>query len=296
MRAPVIVSEKNHWLEISFEGDFSTARTFDCGQCFRFGALSDEIPSPPAGCKNPVSGIAYGKLVAFADDGSHLFVYTDPTDFQAIWQHYLGLDEDYTQANQLILHALSGAPRQHMQAALEASRGIRILRQEPWEALCSFIISQNNNIPRIRQIIEALCSKYGEKIPGGRAFPAPEVLAQAGSDAIFALGAGFRASYIWEAACKIAGGEFSLRQVQNAKTYKEAQELLCSLRGVGPKVSACALLFGFGKTEAFPIDVWMQRVIDTRFGGVLDPTVFGNWAGLAQQYLFYYERCAASCG
>ena len=73
------------------------------------------------------------------------------------------------------------------------------------------------------------------------------------------------------------------------------QEPVSSIRGVGPKVSACALLFGFGKTEAFPVDVWMQRVIDTRFGGMLDPTVFGNWAGLAQQYLFYYERCAA-CG
>ncbi len=295
MRAPTILSEKNHWLEISFEGDFSTTRTFDCGQCFRFGPLSDEIPLPPADCKNAVSGIAYGKQVAFADNGIHLFVYASPEDFQTIWKQYLGLDADYVQANQQIQRALTGADRQHMQTALEASRGIRILRQEPWEALCSFIISQNNNIPRIRKIIEALCREYGEQITGGWAFPTPDALAGAGKDAIFSLGAGFRASYIWEAACKIASGAFSLDQVQNAQTYEEAQELLCSLRGVGPKVSACALLFGFGKTEAFPVDVWMQRVIDTRFGGKLDPTVFGNWAGLAQQYLFYYERCAA-CG
>lgn len=293
MRAPTILSEKNHWLEISFEGDFSTARTFDCGQCFRFGPCSDAIPSPPAGCKNAVSGIAYGRWVAFADNGTHLFVYGSPEDFHTIWQQYLGLDADYVHANRQILHALSGTSQQHMQAALEVSRGIRILRQEPWEALCSFIISQNNNIPRIRKIIEALCRAYGEKIPGGYAFPTPDALAGAGQDAIFSLGAGFRASYIWEAACKIACGEFSLSQVQNTQTYEEARELLCSLRGVGPKVSACALLFGFGKTEAFPIDVWIQRVIDVRFGGKLDPAVFGNWAGLAQQYLFYYERCAA---
>lgn len=295
MRAPVILSEKNHWLEISFEGDFSTARTFDCGQCFRFGPLSDEIPLPPADCKSAVSGIAYGKHVAFADNGTHLFVYANLEDFQSIWKQYLGLDADYVQANQQIQRALTGASRQHMQTALEASRGIRILRQEPWEALCSFIISQNNNIPRIRKIIEALCREYGEQIAGGWTFPTPDALAKAGKDAIFSLGAGFRASYIWEAAYKIANGEFSLHQVENTQTYEEAQELLCSLRGVGPKVSACALLFGFGKTEAFPVDVWMQRVIETRFGGKLDPTVFGNWAGLAQQYLFYYERCAA-CG
>lgn len=293
MHAPVILSEKNHWLEISFEGDFSTARTFDCGQCFRFGPLSDAISPPPADCKNAVSGIAYGKQVAFADNGTHLYVYANPVDFQKIWKQYLGLDVDYVQANHQILKSLTGAPRQHMQTALEASRGIRILRQEPWETLCSFIISQNNNIPRIRKIIEALCREYGEQIPGGWTFPTPDALAKAGTDAIFSLGAGFRASYIWEAACKIASGEFSLHQVQNTQTYEEARELLCSLRGVGPKVSACALLFGFGKTEAFPVDVWMQRVIDTRFGGTLDPTVFGNWAGLAQQYLFYYERCAA---
>lgn len=295
MRTPTILSEKNHWLEISFEGDFSTSRTFDCGQCFRFGPLSDEISPPSADCQYAVSGIAYGKQVAFADNGTHLYVYATPEDFQAIWKQYLGLDADYVQANQQILQSLAGADRQHMQTALEASRGIRILHQEPWEALCSFIISQNNNIPRIRKIIEALCREYGEQITGGWAFPTPDALARAGKDAIFSLGAGFRASYIWEAACKIASGAFSLDQVQSAQTYEEARELLCSLRGVGPKVSACALLFGFGKTEAFPIDVWMQRVIDTRFGGTLDPSIFGNWAGLAQQYLFYYERCAA-CG
>ena len=264
MRTPTILSKKNHWLEISFEGDFSTARTFDCGQCFRFGPLSDEISPPSADCQYAVSGIAYGKQVAFADDGTHLYVYATPEDFQAIWKQYLGLDADYVQPNQQILQSLAGADRQHMQTALEASRGIRILHQEPWEALCSFIISQNNNIPRIRKIIEALCREYGEQITGGWAFPTPDALARAGKDAIFSLGAGFRASYIWEAACKIASGAFSLDQVQSAQTYEEARELLCSLRGVGPKVSACALLFGFGKTEAFPIDVWMQRVIDRK--------------------------------
>lgn len=293
MQTPTILSSENGWLKIAFSGDFSTARTAFCGQCFRFSPLQGEFPPPPSGCGAAVFGIAQGRAVAFADDGTYLYVYASAEDFQNIWRHYLSLDEDYTEANEKILQALSGAGRAHMHAALNAARGIRILHQEPWETLCSFIISQNNNIPRIRKIIEALCREYGEKVPGGWAFPTPQALADAGRDAIFALGAGFRADYIWEAASKIAEGAFSPSRVQAAETYEEARQLLCSLRGVGPKVSACVLLFGFGRTEAFPIDVWMQKVIDRRFAGKLDPAVFGNWAGLAQQYLFYYERYAA---
>ncbi len=290
MQSPTILSSENGWLKIAGARDFSTIRTFDCGQCFRFGPLPAQVPPPPA--PDAVWGIAFGRQVAFADDGTHLYVYADKKDFENIWLRYLSLDANYARAGEKIVHALSGPAQDHMKAALEAARGIRILRQDPWEALCSFIISQNNNIPRIRKIIEALCRQYGEKIPGGHAFPTPDALARAGQDAIFAQGAGFRAAYIWQAARKIASGAFSLEAVQKAQSYSEANKLLCSLKGVGPKVSACTLLFGFGRTEAFPIDVWMQRVIDHRFGGKLDPAVFGDWAGLAQQYLFYYERYA----
>lgn len=293
MQKPAILASENGWLKIAFSGDFSTARTAFCGQCFRFRFLQGEFPPPPAGCGAAVFGIAQGRAVAFADDGIYLYVYASAEDFENIWQHYLSLDADYESANEKILHALSGAGQAHMHAALHAARGIRLLRQDPWETLCSFILSQNNNIPRIRKIIEALCQAYGEEIPGGHAFPTPRALANAGRDAIFSLGAGFRADYIWEAAGKIAEGTFSLSRVQEAETYEEARQMLCTLRGVGPKVSACVLLFGLDRTEAFPIDVWMQKVIDRRFGGNLDPAVFGNWAGLAQQYLFYYERTAA---
>ncbi len=269
---------------------FSPEETLFCGQCFRFGPLPASFPPPPV--PGAVWGIAFGRQVAFADDGTYLYIYADQEDFENIWLRYLSLDADYACAGEKMIHALSGPGQAHMQAALEASRGIRILRQDPWETLCSFIISQNNNIPRIRKIIEALCRQYGETTTGGHSFPTPDALARAGRDAIFAEGAGFRATYIWEAAQKIADGTFSLAAVGQAQSYDEANELLCSLKGVGPKVSACTLLFGFGRTEAFPKDVWMQRVIDRRFGGELDPTVFGDWAGLAQQYLFYYERYA----
>ena len=129
MRPPTILSEKNHWLEISFEGDFSTARTFDCGQCFRFGPLSDEISPPSADCQYAVSGIAYGKQVAFADNGTHLYVYATPEDFQAIWKQYLGLDADYVQANQQILQSLAGASQGswcRIRIPLDASRAVCI--------------------------------------------------------------------------------------------------------------------------------------------------------------------------
>lgn len=188
MQTPTILSSENGWLKIAFSGDFSTARTAFCGQCFRFSPLQGEFPPPPSGCSAAVFGIAYGRAVAFADDGTYLYVYASAEDFENIWRHYLSLDEDYTGANEKILKALSGAGQAHMHAALNAARGIRILHQEPWETLCSFIISQNNNIPRIRKIIEALCREYGEKIPGGWAFPTPQALARCRTGRYFCPG------------------------------------------------------------------------------------------------------------
>jgi len=178
-----------------------------------------------------------------------------------------------------------------MTHALEVARGIRILRQDPWEALCSFIISQNNNIPRIKKIISALSASFGEKIDDSSyAFPTAKALADAGEDKIFALKTGFRASYITDAARRVASGELDLHAVCEAESYDKAAEMLMTVRGVGPKVAACALLFGFGFTEAFPIDTWMKKVAERHFPGGLDHKLFGKAAGIAQQYLFYMER------
>ncbi|MBQ2729313.1 MAG: DNA glycosylase [Clostridia bacterium] len=285
MNLPYITNNEKGWLTVSGIGDFSVFRTFDCGQCFRFDPVQDPTH------KTEVGGIAFGKYVRFAENGDgNLYVYSTEEDFNSLWLPYLSLDKDYEEINRRIISSLSGKDRDHITLSAEASRGIRILRQDPWEALCSFIVSQNNNIPRIKKIIASMCEAYGEKIEGGYSFPTPEALVKAGEAAIFDLRTGFRAKYIYDCACKVSSGELSLEKVRNADTYEKAEELLISVKGVGPKVAACALLFGFERLDAFPVDVWIKKVIANRFENGLDHRVFGEYAGVAQQYLFYYER------
>ena len=285
MNLPYITANENGWLTIEGIGDFSVFKTFDCGQCFRFDPVADPT------YKYEVEGIAYGKYVRFAENGDgKLYVYSSEEDFNNLWLSYLSLDCDYDAINDQLFSALSGKDAEHIRRAAEASKGIRILRQEPWEALCSFIVSQNNNIPRIKKIIAAMSEKYGTKIEGGYTFPTAEALFNAGEAAIFDLRTGFRAKYIFDAASKVFSREISLDSVKAAETYADAENILLSIKGVGPKVAACALLFGFEKLSAFPIDVWIKKVIANRFENGLDPKVFGEYAGIAQQYLFYYER------
>lgn len=291
MNTPRITESKNGWLKISDVGDFSVFRTFDCGQCFRF----DPVPDPTFPCE--IGGIAKGKYVRFAQNGDgHLYIKSTEADFHEIWLSFLSLDCDYDAINASILENLSGSDRLHMERAMAESRGIRILRQDYWEALCSFIISQNNNIPRIKKIIGALCEKYGKKSDGGYAFPTPEALFAAGEQEIFDLKTGFRAKYIYDAARKVSDGTLSLSHVAAAESYGDAEALLLSVKGVGPKVAACSLLFGFGFLSAFPVDVWMKKVLQNRFSQGFDPAALGPYAGVAQQYLFYFERYVSPSG
>lgn len=278
-----IISNNNGWLCVDTE-NFSVFKTFDCGQCFRFDTAEDES------FEHRVDGVAFGRSVSFAERGGKLYIRSNEEDFHNIWKIYLQLDVDYNAIDKRIVEALPASDQTHMQLAVETGKGIRILRQDPWEALCSFIVSQNNNIPRIKKIISAMSEKYGEDLGGVYSFPTAKALFEAGEEEIFALRTGFRAKYIFDAAKKVSSGELDLNKVAAAETYDEAAEMLMSISGVGPKVAACTLLFGFGRTDAFPIDVWIKKVIEKRFANGLDPAVFGNEAGIAQQYLFYYER------
>ena len=258
---------------------FSPAQTFDCGQCFRF-----EVDEKSA------TGYAYGRKMSFTlISEDELFISPCTlAEYYEIWEKYLGLDTDY------------GAVRDELKVtrkddfklfeAMEMGKGIRILRQEPWETLCSFIISQNNNIPRIKKIISSLC-KAGAQLSGGSEhdFPSPETVQKMGVDGLFALKTGFRASYLYDAAVKVISGEVDLNAIFDMP-YAEAEKELCRIKGVGPKVAACTLLFGFGKLDAFPIDVWVKRVLTEYYGGIASGADFGRYAGLAQQYLFYHKR------
>ena len=257
-------------------------RTFDCGQCFRF----DRVEGSPFEVE--YRGVAYGRQVSFAEDGGYLYVVgADESEFESLWRRYLSLDEDYGAIHGELL---SLSPSEALRRAVDYGRGIRILRQEPWEAICSFIISQNNNIPRIKGLISALSARAGERIGEGvYAFPTAEAVAALGVDELRALKVGFRAPYIMDAAEKVARGELDFATISALNTA-EAEKALCAVKGIGPKVADCALLFGFSKYDAFPIDVWIKRVIAKYFDESFDPRALGRYAGVAQQVLFYYER------
>ncbi len=281
-----IISEKDNVLEIGGVGDFSVFRTFDCGQCFRF----DPVENSKYKCE--FSGIARGRRVSFAqnEEGKLYIIGATEKDFP-MWEEYLSLDDDYDAFNaSLTAEMRGGADKDVTLNAIESSAGIRILKQDRWETLCSFIISQNNNIPRIKKIISAMCEKYGSSIDGGFDFPTAEVLMNAGEEEIFALRTGFRAKYIYDAAKRVYEDKSFLENISLSESYEDAEKLLSSVKGVGPKVAACTLLFGFGRYDAFPVDVWIKRVLEKHYSKGFDYHVFGKYAGLAQQYLFYFER------
>lgn len=283
------------FVELGECGNYSVKKTFDCGQCFRFS----EVPTKH---KYAVGGVAYQKYVIFAqDEPDRITIYgITPNEYETVWKHYLALDADYLAIDRSIKSALTPPAQDVMLAAIKQSEGIRILRQEPFETLCSFIISQNNNIPRIKKLVASICEAYGKPITSPLSgethysFPTARAIYEAGEEAIFALKTGFRAKYIFDCSRKIAEGEIDLDAILAEPSYESSKQALMSIKGVGEKVASCALLFGFGRTEAFPIDVWIRRIIDTRFGGTLDYTLFGENAGIAQQYLFYYERYVQS--
>lgn len=257
---------------------FDPDKTFNCGQCFRFEKNGSAW-----------EGVAKGKYVSIKSDGDGTVFFSgaDAEEFRTTWRDFLDCDTDYDSIAD-DFSALGGV----MGEAVAISRGIRILRQDPWEALCSFIISQNNNIPRIKKIINALCREYGEKIysPDGRefyTFPTPRALFEAGEEGIYALKTGFRAKYLYDAAKKIVLRDIDLKAVYDMDTQSGA-EYLKQIKGVGDKVSACVLLFAYHKTDSFPIDIWVKKILKKYFDGKVPD--FGTYAGIAQQYLFFYER------
>ncbi|MBP3332612.1 MAG: DNA-3-methyladenine glycosylase 2 family protein [Clostridia bacterium] len=269
-----------NYIKIEDESFFDIFQTFDCGQTFRFEKIGEDV----------VEGVAHGKLLRMKQtkDGC-VEINCTADEFERVWKHYLALDRDYSEIN---AYFSLGNDEVLKKAALYG-KGIHILRQDPWEALCSFIISQNNNIPRIKKIINSLSEKFGEPFEyEGKtyySFPTAKALAEAGEAEIFALKTGFRAKYICDAAEKVVSGEIDLEKILSLTT-SDAQTELLRIKGVGPKVAACALLFGFDKTDAFPIDVWVKRVFSKYYPDGFDIISFGENAGIAQQYLFYYER------
>lgn len=248
--------------------------TLDCGQAFRWSENSDGI----------WHGVAFGKAVDISQKENSLIINGNFSEGdEKIWADYFDLDRDYA----AVCEKLKSDG--HLRTAIEAYPGIRILRQDSWEALCSFIISQNNNIPRIKGIIERLCANFGEDLGNGDfTFPSAEKLAELTVEDLAPLRSGFRAKYIIDAAQKVANGEVNLEKLSYCD-IEEAREELIKIKGVGAKVAECTLLYGCGRVDAFPVDVWVRRIMQELYPEGL-PECTKEVEGIAQQYLFHWRR------
>lgn len=258
-------------------GLLNPVKTFECGQCFRWNAGEDGV----------YTGVAASRVLRVRQEEGKILCSAQEEDL-AFWKDYFDLDSDYSGADARFKQV------DYLRECAEYGAGIRILRQEPWEALCSFIISQCNNIPRIKGIVEALCRLWGDPLePGLFSFPGPERIAPLSETDLAPLRCGYRAEYILNAARAVDSGELDFRLLRDMEP-EQALERTRNLRGVGAKVANCFLLYGLHIMDRFPIDVWMKRALKEHFPPDFDPAALGEFSGLAQQYIFYYARETAA--
>lgn len=254
--------------------DLDLPQTLGCGQCFRWRENAD----------GSCSGVVRGRAVRVYTDDDRLVIDGAGEDDRALWADYFDLSLDYGRVREQLsrVHPV-------MADAARYAPGIRVLLQEPFEALVSFIISQNNNIKRIAGIVGRLCEHFGDPIGEGTyAFPTAQRLAALSPDDLMPIRAGFRHRYIIDAARKVDSGAVDLERLRELP-YDAARAELMTITGVGVKVADCVLLYGLHRLESFPLDVWMKRAMAVLFDG-LDPRAFGDYAGIAQQYIFHYAR------
>ena len=261
-------------------GYFDLKMTVECGQCFRFDMTGEKS------CR----GVVGDSLCDVSQAGEDIIIRSTGSMTKEDYVGFFALDVDYGRIREDIA---AHFPGETIRKAMAAGEGIRILRQPGWEAVCSFIISQNNNIPRIKKIIQTISERFGERHEGDGevyySFPTAEALLLAGEEEIFDCKTGFRAKYIIDAANKFVSGELSVEALRELDCNALITELM-KVKGIGLKVASCAALYGFEKYSAFPIDVWMKRIIEKYYPAGLDISSLGEYAGIAQQYLFYYER------
>ena len=273
---------------------FELRDIFECGQCFRWNKQEDG--SYTGVFKNNVLNVKKNK-------DEIIFEGICENDIQQTVKNYFDLNRNYEK----IKEQLSKID-QNMKKSIEYGNGIRILNQDLWETIISFIISANNNIPRIKGIIERLSEKYGDEIKykGNKyyTFPTPEQLKNVTVEEYRKLGLGFRDIRLYETTKMILNKQVDIENMKNNPNTIEVREELLKLSGVGPKVADCILLFSdLKRFEVFPIDVWVRRVMNDLYIKNEDETKvnkkqiekianekFGDLAGLAQQYLFYWRR------
>ena len=257
--------------QICFSDEINLPLTLDCGQAFRWEKRDEDT----------FYGIAFGKEthVKRTENGL-LFLDSTEEDVREIWADYFDLNTDHNE----IKNRLSRDP--FIKENIEKYGTIRILNQDPWETLCSFIISSCNNIPRIKGIIKRLSEGFGEKLQYGYSFPDAKTLAVKTEDDLAFLKAGYRVPFILDAARKVAEGETDLEEIRKL-SEEEARKELMKIKGVGKKVADCTLLFSLGFTDCYPVDRHIMRATDKFYPDGI-PSFFSPNKGLAQQYIFSY--------
>ncbi|MCI8353388.1 MAG: 8-oxoguanine DNA glycosylase [Clostridia bacterium] len=273
--------------------DFEPRHIFDCGQCFRWNIQTDG--SYTGVFKNNVLNVK-------KENNKIIFKGICSDNIIKVINEYFDFDTDYNK----IKEELSNVD-EYLKESIEFGSGIRILNQDLWETIISFIISANNNIPRIKGIIERISKKYGNELEWNNekyyTFPTPEQLSKASIEDLRTLGLGFRDKRVYDTTKIILNNELSLKELIEEKNVNILREKLLTLPGVGPKVADCIMLFGLKRFEVFPIDVWVRRVMNDLYIKNEDETKvnkreieklamekYKNLAGLAQQYLFYWKR------
>jgi N-glycosylase/DNA lyase len=289
------IEVKDNYIILKDVENFELPHIFECGQCFRWNRIS----------QNDFIGVAYGRVIEVVKEGNNVTIYnSSEEDFYNIWQEYFDFNRDYSE----IKRKLSVDPL--LKEAVDFGHGIRILKQEPFEIVNSFIISANNRIPMIKRAIENISRSWGTHLEyKGKtyyAFPTPEQLSKVEEQELESCGLGFRAKYVKDTVNKIYN---CLHTVEGFEQYdindiakmdaNGCHNALQLFNGIGPKVADCIMLFSMEKNSAFPVDVWVKRAMmhfylapDVSLKKIRDfgREKFGEEAGFAQQYLFYYAR------
>lgn len=269
---------------------FEPVHIFECGQCFRWNKEED----------GSYTGVIKNGVINVKKLGNDVnFTGVCDENIKQICEEYFNLQTNY----EAIKEKLSNTDI-YLKNSIEYGNGIRILKQDLWETLLSFIISANNNIPRIKTIIERIAKKYGDKIEYKNkiyyTFPTPQMLQNASIEDFKGLGLGFRDVRIYETVQKTLEGEINLKELEQEEDTEILRKKLLEIPGVGPKVADCVMLFALNRFDVFPVDVWVKRVISELYFNKKEQTPnvihefaekqYGNLAGLAQQYLFYWRR------
>ena len=258
--------------------DLDLRQIIDSGQSFRIEQTSEE----------EFVLIAMGRRLKISQKGQEFTFDCTQQEFDEIWESYFDLDTDYAMIRDSV-----DEKDTYLRTAMEAGYGVRVLRQDIWEMIVTFLISQNNNITRIKKSVDLLCRTAGtEKIAEDgvkyRLFPTAEEIAGIGPEALATLGLGYRDKYIERMAAEVNSGRFNPEELKKME-YSEAHRKLTDQYGIGKKVADCICLFGLHHVDAFPIDTHVKKILEQHYPQGFPFERYKGYAGILQQYMFYYN-------